>query len=65
MAKLRDCPENCPKGEIKVGSNVKVAIPGVRFYVKVTSVKGNRICGISDENGKKLCFSRKKVWSLW
>ena len=57
---------------IKKGSIVKVAVEGERFWVKVTSVKGNKITGKVDnflvfvdlEVGEKIEFEKRHVYDI-
>lgn len=64
---------------VKAGDLVKVAgykkgvTAGERFWVKVTSVKGDRFTGVVDNDasavgypyGKKISFSRSNIYDVW
>ena len=58
---------------LKKGDSVKVSACNERFWVTVTSVKGQKVCGEVDNEtacpgftyGKKVCFKKSNSYDVW
>ena len=67
-------PSKAKLKKIKKGDTVKISAGGERFWVTVSSVKGNKVCGKVDNDtsackkfsyGKKVCFQKKHIHAIW
>jgi len=68
-------PSKAKLKKIKKGDTVKITVADERFWVTVTSVKGNKVCGKVDNEtsgeckkftyGKKVCFKKKNIYDVW
>lgn len=71
--KTFDVPSKEKLAKIKKGDTVKISACNERFWVKVSSVQGGKVCGIVDnrtscpgfEYGKKVCFQKKHIYNVW